>query len=40
MSIAPLPADLDGDGAADEGLVGMERELIRLLIEYDALRAA
>ncbi len=40
MSIAPSPADLDGDGAADHGLVEMERELIRLLLEYDELRAA
>ena len=40
MSIAPLPADLDGDGAADEGLVEMEHELTRLLIEYDELEAA
>ncbi len=40
MSIAPLPADLDGDGAADEGLVEKERELTRLLIEYDELRTA
>ena len=40
MSIAPLPADLDGDGAADEGLVEMERDLIRLLIEYDELKTA
>ncbi len=40
MSIAPLPADLDGDGAADEGLVEMEIELTRLLIEYDELRTA
>ena len=40
MSIAPLPADLDGDGAAAEGLVAMEIELTRLLIEYDELRTA
>ena len=40
MSIAPVPADLDDDGAADKGLVEMERELIRLLIEYDDLRTA
>ena len=40
MSIAPSPADLDGDVAADKGLVEMERELIRLLIEYDELRTA
>ncbi len=40
MSIAPLPADLDGDDAADEGLVEMEIELTRLLIEYDELRTA
>ena len=39
MSTAPSPADLDGDGAAD-GLVKMERELTRLLIEYDELRTA
>ena len=40
MSIAPSPADLDGDVAADKGLVEMERELIRLLIEYDELKTA
>ena len=40
MSIAPLPADLDGDGTADKGLVEMERELTRLLIEYDELEIA
>ena len=40
MSIAPLPAGLDGDGAADEGLVEMEHELTKLLIEYDELRTA
>ena len=40
MSIAPLPADLDGDSAADHGLVEMEHELIRLLLEYDELRTA
>ncbi len=40
MSIAPSPADLDGDAAADEGLVDMERELTRLLIEYDELETA
>ncbi len=38
MSIAPVPADLDVDGA--DGLVEMERELTRVLIAYDALRAA
>ncbi len=37
MSIAPVPADLE-QGA--DGLVEMERELIRLLIEYDELRTA
>ena len=37
MSAAPSPADLD-PGA--DGLVEMERELIRLLIEYDDLRTA
>ncbi len=36
MSIAPLPADLD----LVVGLVEMERELTRLLIEYDELRTA
>ncbi len=40
MSALPSPADLDGDGAADEGLVEMEIELTRLLIEYDELRTA
>ncbi len=37
MSIAPLPADLE-QGA--DGLVEMERELTRLLVEYDELRTA
>ncbi len=37
MSIAPSPADLD-PGA--DGLVEMERELIRLLIEYDEFETA
>ena len=40
MSIAPSPADLDGDVIGADGLVEMERELIRLLIEYDELRTA
>ena len=40
MSVAPPPADLDGDTAADKGLVEMEHELTRLLIEYDELRTA
>ncbi len=73
MNVAPVPADLDGDGAADQlapisrlfcgfvsatvramsiapspadldpgadGLVEMERELTKLLIEYDELRTA
>ena len=40
MSVAPIPADLDGDAAADEGLVEKEHELIQLLIEYDELRTA
>ena len=40
MSVAPSPADHDGDGIAADGLVEMERELIRLLIEYDELRTA
>ena len=40
MSIAPLPADLDGDDAGADGLVEMERELIRVLIEYDKLKTA
>ena len=37
MSVALSPADLD-PGA--DGLVEMERELTRLLIEYDELEAA
>ncbi len=37
MSAAPSPADFD-QGA--DGLVEMERELIRLLIEYDELKTA
>ena len=39
MSVAPLPADLDleADGV---GLVEMERELTRLLLEYNELRTA
>ncbi len=37
MSAAPSPADLE-QGA--DGLVDMERELTRLLIEYDELRTA
>ncbi len=37
MSVAPSPADLD-PGA--DGLVGMERKLTRLLIEYDELETA
>ena len=40
MSVAPIPADLDGDDDADEGLVEKERKLIRLLLEYDELRTA
>ena len=40
MSIAPVPAYLDGDGDAAEGLVAMEIELTRLLIEYDELKTA
>ncbi len=41
MSIAPLPADLDGaDGIGADALVEMERELIRLLLKYDELRTA
>ncbi len=40
MSIAPFPADFDGDGIGADGLVDMERDLIRLLIEYDELRTA
>ncbi len=41
MSALPSPADLDDAGAgADDGLVEMERELTRLLIEYDELEAA
>ncbi len=38
MIIAPVPADLDVDDVV--GLVEMERELTRLLIEYDNLRTA
>ena len=37
MNVAPIPADLE-PGAG--GLVEMERELTRLLIEYDELRTA
>ena len=37
MSIAPLPADFEQSA---DGLVEMERELTRLLIEYDDLRTA
>ena len=37
MSVAPIPADLD-PGA--DGLLEMEHELTRLLIEYDELRTA
>ncbi|TDI61244.1 MAG: hypothetical protein E2O94_00450, partial [Alphaproteobacteria bacterium] len=40
MSIAPPPADLDGDAIAAQGLVAMEIELTRLLIEYDELQTA
>ena len=40
MSTAPLPADLDGDGAANKDLVEMERELTQLLLEYDVLQTA
>ena len=40
MSIAPLPADLDLDVDDVAGLIEMERELTRLLIEYDELRTA
>ena len=40
MSTALSPADLDRDGGADEDLVEKERELVRLLIEYDELRTA
>ena len=40
MSVAPIPADLDGETDADEGLVEMERELTKLLLEYDELRTA
>ena len=40
MSAAPLPADLDRVGGADEGLVEKEYELNRLLIEYDELKTA
>ncbi len=37
MSALPSPADHD---KGTDGLVEMERELIRLLIEYDELRTA
>ena len=37
MSIAPLPADFEQSA---DGLVEMEIELTRLLIEYDELRTA
>ncbi len=37
MSVAPSPADLE-QGA--DGLVEMERELTKLLLEYDELQAA
>ena len=40
MSVAPIPADLDRDGVAADDLVEMERELTRLLIEYDELETA
>ena len=44
MSVALSPADLEGVGLdldpADKGLVAMEHELTRLLIEYDKLRTA
>ena len=36
-STAPSPADLD---PGDDGLVEMERELTRLLLEYDELKTA
>ena len=37
MSVAPSPADSD---LGADGLVEMERELIRLLLVYDELRTA
>ncbi len=37
MSVAPSPADLE-QGA--DGLVEMERELTRLLVQYDELKTA
>ncbi len=40
MSVAPSPADLDLEGFAADDLVEMERELTRLLIEYDELKTA
>ena len=40
MSIAPSPADHDGKGIAADGLVEMERELIRWLLVYDELKTA
>ena len=40
MSVAPSPADLDLDVVVDDDLVEIERELTRLLLEYDELRVA
>ena len=40
MSALPSPADHDGDALAADALVDMERELTRLLIEYDEIEAA
>ena len=40
MSVAPSPADLGLDDGAADGLVEMERELIRMLLVYDELRTA
>ncbi len=40
MSAAPSPADLDLDVVGADGLVEMERELTRLLLEYDELKTA
>ncbi len=40
ISAAPSPANGDCAVIVADGLVDMERELIRLLIEYDELRTA
>ncbi len=40
MSVLPSPADLDLEVIGADDLVEMERELTRLLLEYDELRVA